>query len=119
MYDAHHSNASKRELESLYLAKVTAQDRILFANLDWSVPNTPTLLASPLDRYLCILADKCGTGNIEDLHVQSLSPLILAAKTAVSKEDNPTWWQAMNGPYAGEYWKAAQIEIETLEKIKA
>ena len=25
----------------------------------------------------------------------------------------------MNGPYAEEYWKAAQIEIETLEKIKA
>jgi hypothetical protein len=117
---SNHSNASKRKLESLYLAKVTtAQDRLLFANLDWSVPNTPTLLASPLDRYLCILADKCGTGNIEDLHVQMLSPLILAAKTAASKEDNPTWWQAMNGPYAEEYWKAAQLEIETLEKIKA
>ena len=25
----------------------------------------------------------------------------------------------MNGPYAEEYWKAAQLEIETLEKIKA
>jgi hypothetical protein len=25
----------------------------------------------------------------------------------------------MNGPYAEEYWKAAQIEIETLERIKA
>jgi hypothetical protein len=114
-----HSNPSKRKLESLYLAKVTAQDRLLFANLDWSVPSTPSLIASPLDRYLCILADKCGTGNIEDLHVQTLSPLILAAKTAASKEDNPTWWQAMNGPYAEEYWKAAQLEIETLENIKA
>jgi hypothetical protein len=82
---SNHSNASKRKLESLYLAKVTTQDRLLFANLDWSFPNTPTLLASPLDRYLCILADKCGTGNIEDLHVQMLSPLILAAKTAASK----------------------------------
>jgi hypothetical protein len=116
---SNNSNAPKRKLQALYLAKVTAQDRLLFANLDWSVPNTPTLLASPLDRYLCILADKCGTGNIEDLHVQMLSPLILAAKTAASKEDNPTWWQAMNGPYAEEYWKAAQLEIETLEKIKA
>jgi len=25
----------------------------------------------------------------------------------------------MNGPYAEEYWKATQIEIETLERIKA
>jgi hypothetical protein len=25
----------------------------------------------------------------------------------------------MNGPYAKEYWKAAQIEIETLERIQA
>ncbi len=25
----------------------------------------------------------------------------------------------MNGPYAEEYWKATQIEIETLEQIKA
>ena len=65
------------------------------------------------------MADKCGTGNIEDLYVQTLSPLILAAKTAASKEDNPTWWQAMNGPYAEEFWKAAQLEIETLEKINA
>ncbi len=114
-----HNNASKCKLESFYLAKVTTQDQFRFANLDWSVPNTPTLLASPLDCYLCILADKCGTGKIKDLHVQILSPLILAAKTAASKEDNPSWWQAMNGPYAKEYWKAAQHEIETLEKIKA
>jgi hypothetical protein len=112
-------NASRRKLESLYLAKVTAQDRLLFANLDWSVPNTPTLLASPLERYLIIMASKCDTGAIEDLHVQMISPMILAAKTAATKEDNPTWWQAMNGPYAEEYWKAAQIEIETLERIKA
>jgi hypothetical protein len=91
----------------------------MFANLDWSVPNTPTLLASPLERYLIIMANKCDTGAIEDLHVQMISPMILAAKTAATKEDNPTWWQAMNGPYAEEYWKAAQIEIETLERILA
>jgi hypothetical protein len=115
----HQHNASRRTLESLYLAKVTAQDRLLFANLDWSVPNTPTLLASPLECHLIIMANKCDTGAIEDLHVQILSPMILAAKTAATKEDNPTWWQAMNGSYAEEYWIAAQIEIETLERINA
>ena len=45
--------------------------------------------------------------------------MILAAKTAATKEDNPTWWQAMNGTYAEEFWKSAQIEIVTLERIKA
>jgi len=88
----HQHNASRCTLESLYLAKVTAQDRLLFSNLDWSVPNTPTLLASPLERYLIIMANKCDTGAIENLHIQILSPMILAAKTAATKEDNPTWW---------------------------
>ena len=88
----HQHNASRCTLESLYLAKVTAQDRLLFANLDWSVPNTPTLLASPLERYLIIMANKCDTGAIKDLHVQMISPMILAAKTAATREDNPTWW---------------------------
>jgi hypothetical protein len=46
-------------------------------------------------------------------------PLILVAKTAATKDDNPTWWQAMNGPDVKEFWKAAQIEIDTLEKINA
>ena len=87
--------------------------------MDWSVPNTPTLLAKPLEHYLVIMANKCDTGAIEDLHVQILSPMILAANTAATKEDTPTWWQARNGPFADEYWIAAQIEIETLKRIKA
>jgi hypothetical protein len=63
--------------------------------------------------------DKCDTGTIENLHVQSKLPLILAAKTMATKDNNPTWWQAMNGPYAEDFWKAAQIEINTLKKINA
>ena len=74
------SNASKRKLESLFLAKVHAQDQLLFANLDWSIPNTLTLVASPLERYLIILVDKCDTGAIEDLLVQMILPLIVVAK---------------------------------------
>ena len=34
-----------------------------------------------------------------------MSPLILTAKTTSVKEDNPTWWQAMNGRYAEEFEK--------------
>ena len=34
-------------------------------------------------------------------------------------EDNPNWWQAMNGPFADNFWKAAVTEIETLEGMGA
>jgi hypothetical protein len=111
--------APKCTLESIYLSKVTAQDQMLFANLDWSIPNTPSLLSSHLEHYLSVSANTCGTGTLQDLQLHTISPLILAAKTAATKEDNPTWWQAMNGPYAEEYWKAAQIEVVTLEQIQA
>jgi hypothetical protein len=42
------SQASKHKLESLYLAKVTSQDRLLFTNIDWSIPDTPSFLSSSL-----------------------------------------------------------------------
>ena len=44
---------------------------------------------------------------------------MLAAKTASTDGDNPNWKQAMNGPFADEYWDAACVEVETLEKMKA
>jgi hypothetical protein len=56
--------ASKRTLESLYLTKVTSQDRMLFANLDWSIPDTTSLLSSRLECYLSVLANTCGTGTL-------------------------------------------------------
>jgi hypothetical protein len=43
----------------------------------------------------------------------------LKAKDEASKEDNPNWKQAMNGPFKEEYWKAALKEIETLETMDA
>jgi hypothetical protein len=46
-------------------------------------------------------------------------PLFLKAKSESSKEDNPNWRQAMNGPFKEEYWKAALKEIETLESMDA
>ena len=44
---------------------------------------------------------------------------MLAAKSKGNKVDNPDWMQAMNGPFSREYWEAACIEIETLEKMDA
>ena len=65
-------------------------------------------------------AADCGfDGSIEALVVNWLHPLMLAAKTASTSGDNPNWKQAMNGPFADEYWDAACVEVETLEKMKA
>ncbi len=36
-----------------------------------------------------------------------------------NREDKPNWHQAMNGPFADEYWKAAEKEIITLEGMGA
>ena len=43
-------------------------------------------------------------------------PLFLKAQAATSKEDNPTWWEAMHGPLVDEYWKAAITDSESLEE---
>ena len=42
-------------------------------------------------------------GTVEALVVNWLHPLMLAAKTAGTSDDNPNWKQAMNGPFADEY----------------
>jgi hypothetical protein len=44
--------------------------------------------------------------------MNQVHPMILAAKSAASKDDNPTWWQAMNGPYSEQYFEAAKVEEE-------
>ena len=44
---------------------------------------------------------------------------MVASKTANTNGDNPTWRQAMNGPFADEYWEAYGTDIETLERMKA
>ncbi len=98
-----------------YVDEVLSNEQMFFANLDWAVPDTSSLLLSSIERYLDIMGNDCGTGSLQDLQIHQVHPMILAAKSAASKEDNPTWWQAMNGPYADNYWKAAEIEIMTLE----
>ncbi len=44
-------------------------------------------------------------------------PLFLKAKSEVSKEDNLSWKQFLNGPLKEEYWKAAIEELETREEM--
>ena len=78
------------------------------------------LMNSHLAKFIELAANDCGyAGSTKELICNWVHPLFLKAKSAASKEDNPTWWQAMSGPFADEYWKAAVTEIETLEGMDA
>jgi predicted short-subunit dehydrogenase-like oxidoreductase (DUF2520 family) len=44
--------------------------------------------------------------------IEWMHPLALA--TLENAKDNPTWEQAMNGPDKAGYWKACEIELNTL-----
>ncbi len=46
-------------------------------------------------------------------------PLFLQAHYAASKSDYPGWQEATWGKFANDYWKAMELEIFTLESIKA
>ena len=46
-------------------------------------------------------------------------PWFLKAKAAANKEDNPNWWDAMNGPFKAEYWIATCTETRILEGMDA
>jgi hypothetical protein len=86
--------------------------------MDWECPTVDELLGSSFSRFVHWAATDCGyTGTVESMVTSWLHPLMLHAKSSASKDDNPTWWQAMNGPFAEEFWKAACVEVETLEKM--
>ena len=88
--------------------------------MDQEVVSADVQLEDKLTKFVHFAAADCGfDGSIEARVVNWLHPLILAAKTASTDGDNPNWKQAMNGPFADEYWDAACVEVETLEKIKA
>ena len=71
--------------------------------MDDDTTTVDALLKSPLARFIKLAANDCGySGSTKELIVNWIHPLFLAAKTAASKEDNnPNWWQAINGPFAG------------------
>ena len=80
------------------------------------MPDIESVMASPLAKFITFTANDCDyNGSAKDLMVNWIHPFFLQAKAATSKEDNPNWNQAMNGPFADKYWKAACQEVETLE----
>jgi len=78
------------------------------------------MMKSPLLTFVHFAANDCGyQGTRYELIATWVHPLFLKAKTAASKEDNPNWCTAINGPFKEEYWKAACKEIETLVDMEA
>ena len=71
-------------------------------------------------KFITFSANDCGySGSTKDLIVSWVYPLFLKAKTAASKEHNPTWWETMHSPFANKYWKAVITKVDTLEAMNA
>jgi hypothetical protein len=84
-------------------------NRALIQGLDWD----PSVF---LQEHHSSTTQKILQALIADNHLTGeWSPFALNAKAG--EEDLPTWEQAMNGPYAEGYWKAAEKEIKTLEDM--
>ena len=77
-------------------------------------------MESPLDIFITLVVNDCEyEGTNKELVVNQVHPIFLKAHTEASKDDNPNWNKAMNGPFAYEYWKAVCNELETLEGMGA
>ena len=107
--------ASKQDLERKYGDFDLPIEHLFFANLDWDYQGLPSLLSSEIKDYIELMDDYSSSGHLQGIYMNEVHPMILATKSAASKEDNPTWWEAMKGPYADRYFEAATVEIETLE----
>ena len=108
----------KRAYKARLFRKKLSESHDSLGGMDWECPSVESLLGSGFARFVHWAATDIGyTGSIESMVTSWLHPLMLQAKASASKDDNPNWWQAMNGPFAEEFWKAACIEVETLEKM--
>ncbi len=93
----------------------------LLLSLEDSPESLEELFGGPLAQYIKLLAADNGQdpSQTQELLVKLVHPLFLKAKAEASKADNPNWKQAISGPYANEFWKAAVKEHCTLEGIDA
>lgn len=102
------------------LQRQRAEADAMMLQCELEVPTVEALMACPISRFIHFTANECGyRGTRYELIANWVHPLFLKAKSEASKEDNPSWKQAMSGPFKEEYWKAAVKEIETLEEMCA
>ena len=116
---AKHSRKQKEYKARLFRKKLREANQS-FGTSYWEVSSTDALVRSDLAHFVHFAATEAGfDGSVESLVVNWLHPLMLAAKSKGNDADNPNWLQAMNGPFAQEYWEAACVEVETLERMDA
>ncbi len=67
-------------------------------------PTIEDLLASSISKFIAFTANDCiYSGSFTEIFVTVVHPFFLKAKSDASKEDNPNWHQAMNGPFVDNY----------------
>jgi hypothetical protein len=100
------------------MAKQHQETNALRLRSKLEVPSVEALMACPLSKYIHFTANDCGYKGLRYEFITNwVHPSFLKAKSEASKEDNPNWKQAINGPFKEENWKAAVKEIETLESM--
>ena len=110
----------KRQYQQQLQKTKHEQTAYSLAMMEWEFPSIAVLLQSPITQFIKLGTNHAGINQtIENLVCEWIHPLMIQAKAAASKEDNPKWWQAMNGPFSSEYWQAACFEVETLEEMDA
>jgi hypothetical protein len=78
------------------------------------------IMNCPLSKYVHFTANDMGyTGSRLELVTNLIHPLFLKARSEASREDNPNWREAMNGPFSDSFWDACYTELETLEAMEA
>eukprot|EP00985_Skeletonema_marinoi_P022130 scaffold13940_cov215-Skeletonema_marinoi.AAC.1 len=102
-------------------AREKAQVDLRYTNMiEEAAPTLEEFVNSRLSQFVTLSTNNaCYSGSITELVCQDVHPAFLNAKMGISKADNPGWNEAMSGPEAAEFWKAAEVEIATLEKMKA
>ena len=110
----------KREYKArLFRSKIDEVNQTLGSD-DWAVPSIDALMKSDLAQFVHFAASECGfDSSVDSLVVNWIHPMMLAAKSRGNDSDSPDWFKAINGPFAQEYWEAACVEVETLEKMDA
>lgn len=91
-----------------------------YHRLEEVAPTLEDVINSPLSPFITLSTNNSVySGSVTELVCQDVHPAFLSAKTGASKADNPSWDEAMSGPEAAEYWKAAELEVATLEKMRS
>ena len=79
---------------------------------------------TPMDLYNAVVAqtnallspDLSPLTSPDEKLIHHIQPHALAAKTRGNPEDNPSYDQAMSGVHAADYYKAAELELKTLQQ---